>query len=151
MLHERENPGVIIPTRWLVGEDETPIRRLYEVSLEMRGVKAKLCADPDEVVASYAQRQSEYDIVLTDYNYNAGPDKTGLHVATRITEITEVPIPIVMSSATNFSPEEQRQLGRVIHLMVPKPTSLQIIFDGISGSNSVQALLRARQIFYSSR
>ncbi len=148
MLKEAELRTAIEPTRWLVGDDDVEIGQAYADSLEMSGLQATICADPDEVLEIYMAGQSEFDILLTDFNYGRG-FRNGLYVATCLSEATIAPFPIIMSSGTVFNPAEQAQIDRVIHLRLPKPTSIKRIFEAVSGSPKVQNLLRARQEFYS--
>ncbi len=151
MLKEQEPPETIMPIRWLVGDDNESMFNMYSLILPLYGIQARSFADPEDVVAAYAARQSDYDLVLTDYNYQKGPDKTGFYVATRLTAITETSLPIVMCSGNVFKRDEQEKLNVAIHLVLPKPITIGHLLKQISQSDRVQTALRIRQDFYSSR
>ncbi|HET9132548.1 MAG TPA: response regulator, partial [Terriglobia bacterium] len=109
----------------LLVDDEAAVREISRMSLEANGYRVLVASDGAEAVATYAQRQSEIDLVITDIDMPLMGGQAMVHAIRRINPGVKV----IGSSGTS----ESSKLG---HL---KETGFD---DFLSKPYPVQALLK---------
>ncbi|HMC20910.1 MAG TPA: response regulator [Thermoanaerobaculia bacterium] len=105
------------PTRILIVEDNSDVRRLYAIGLNQRGFEVKLAANGAEAVERIAREKP--DVVLLDW---VMPLMDGGEVLSRLSANGNASVPIIVISGQQ--PPPGRQLDPRIRRWLTKPVSI---------------------------
>lgn len=109
-----------------VDPDESVLMMMKEL-LEARGYRVSAFNDPTRALASFRERQTTYDLAVTDL---ATPTMTGIDFATELRRIRPE-LPVVITSG--FLQQEQEQAARAAGLeeFLQKPASVDELANSL--------------------
>ncbi|HEY8132216.1 MAG TPA: response regulator [Thermoanaerobaculia bacterium] len=105
------------PTRILIVEDNSDVRRLYAIGLNQRGFEVKLAANGAEAVERASREKP--DLILLDW---VMPLMDGGEVLSRLSENGSASVPIIVISGQK--PPSGQQLDPRIRRWLTKPVSI---------------------------